>query len=259
VADSLFEIGAYKASSVEYEYIYYSYSDNDVKTRALLKKATCYKKLGLFPESLKCLERINVEGLSDSVTYQVLYETALSAFLSNDYGYAELQFIQMKLYVKDSTLINSSQLLYAMTLNEQQKWTEAEKELESYITKSNSSLNDSLTKKIHSLYTGTPKLLNVKKAMRMSSFIPGSGQMYLGYWGDGITNASLQLCSLAFIGYNVLAAQYFTAVTLGTGLLQKFYVGGIHRVKYLGDKKNYERAKKFNEEAKKLIIQISSS
>ena len=84
--------------------------------------------------------------------------------------------------------------------------------------------------------------MNIKKATKLSSFIPGSGQIYLGYWGEGLTNASLQLCSVAFIAYNIIAAQYFTAITLGTGLLQKFYVGGINRVKYLGNKKKMIRS-----------------
>ena len=101
--------------------------------------------------------------------------------------------------------------------------------------------------------------MNVNKAAKMSSFIPGSGQIYLGYWSEGLVNATLQLGSVAFIGYNLISAQYFTAITLGTGILQRFYVGGINRVKYLGNKKNDQMVRKFNDHVKKIIIQISPS
>jgi len=257
--DSLFNVGEFKTSSVEYEYIYYSSSDNLIKTRALLGKSACLKKMGLFSESSKCLERVSFDGLSDTATYSVLYQTALCSFLAKDFGYAESQIVQMRIYISDSTLIYPSLPLHVMILNEQKKWKEAEKVFESYLVNKNNSNNDSLINTVRLQYKKTPRLKNVKKAMRLSSFLPGAGQMYLGYWGDGLINASLQLGSVAFIGYNVFVAQYFTAITLGTGLLQKFYVGGIHRVEYLGNKKNYERTRKFNDSIKKSIVAIAAN
>ena len=47
LSDSLFHIGDYKkASSIEYEFIYYSNSDNGIRTKALLGKSACLEKMG---------------------------------------------------------------------------------------------------------------------------------------------------------------------------------------------------------------------
>jgi TM2 domain-containing membrane protein YozV len=61
----------------------------------------------------------------------------------------------------------------------------------------------------------------------LSAVIPGSGKMYVGEWGDGIT--SLLLTGLfAFLAYDNFKADHSTRAWIFTGLGAFFYAGNIY-------------------------------
>ena len=61
----------------------------------------------------------------------------------------------------------------------------------------------------------------------LSAVIPGSGKMYVGEWGDGIT--SLLLTGLfAFLAYDNFKADHSTKAWIFTGLGAFFYAGNIY-------------------------------
>jgi TM2 domain-containing membrane protein YozV len=61
----------------------------------------------------------------------------------------------------------------------------------------------------------------------MSAIIPGSGKMYLGEWGDGIT-ALLITGLLTFLAYDNFNAHHNTRAWIFTGLDAFFYGGNIY-------------------------------
>lgn len=61
----------------------------------------------------------------------------------------------------------------------------------------------------------------------MSAIIPGSGKMYVGEWGDGIT--ALAVTGLfAFLAYDNFQADHTTRAWIFTGLGAFFYAGNIY-------------------------------
>ena len=61
----------------------------------------------------------------------------------------------------------------------------------------------------------------------LSAVIPGSGKMYVGEWGDGITN--LLLTGLfAFLAYDNFKADHTTRAWIFTGIGAFFYAGNIY-------------------------------
>jgi len=61
----------------------------------------------------------------------------------------------------------------------------------------------------------------------LSAIIPGSGKMYVGEWGDGIT--ALAVTSLfAFLAYDNFRADHTTRAWIFTGLGAFFYAGNIY-------------------------------
>jgi TM2 domain-containing membrane protein YozV len=61
----------------------------------------------------------------------------------------------------------------------------------------------------------------------MSAIIPGSGKMYVGEWGDGIT-ALLVTSLFAFLAYDNFKADHTTRAWIFTGLGAFFYAGNIY-------------------------------
>jgi TM2 domain-containing membrane protein YozV len=61
----------------------------------------------------------------------------------------------------------------------------------------------------------------------MSVIVPGSGKMYVGEWGDGIT-ALLATGLLTFLAYDNFKADHTTRAWIFTGLGAFFYAGNIY-------------------------------
>lgn len=61
----------------------------------------------------------------------------------------------------------------------------------------------------------------------LSAVVPGSGKMYVGEWGDGIT-AFLVTGLLAFLAYDNFRADHKTRAWIFTGLGAFFYAGNIY-------------------------------
>jgi TM2 domain-containing membrane protein YozV len=61
----------------------------------------------------------------------------------------------------------------------------------------------------------------------LSAVIPGSGKIYVGEWGDGIT-AFLVTGLLAFLAYDNFRADHTTRAWIFTGLGAFFYAGNIY-------------------------------
>ena len=61
----------------------------------------------------------------------------------------------------------------------------------------------------------------------LSVVIPGSGKMYVGEWGDGIT-ALLVTSLFAFLAYDNFQADHTTRAWIFTGLGAFFYAGNIY-------------------------------
>ncbi len=73
------------------------------------------------------------------------------------------------------------------------------------------------------------KLKSAKKAALLSAIIPGSGQLYLGHFEEGLVNFGLNLTTLGFTAFCVYKGYYATGILVGYTLFQRFYTGGLRR------------------------------
>ena len=252
--DSLINIKLFDEALVAFERINYFSEDDGLKTEALIQKAECLKQLKRFKEAEKCLNRIDLSLLQDSISYNVRYQTALCAYLGGNFTDAESYLTQLFFFLPDSKLTYASLPLFALVLNELQKWKEAEQKLVFYTSLLNKS--DSLTNQIKALYNPKkiPKLKNMEKAELLSTIIPGSGQMYAGYFWEGLGNASLQVVSLGITGVAIWQKYYVSSLLVGYSTFFRFYQGGQLRTEYLVNKKNYQLTRNYNDSLKPVII-----
>lgn len=261
-ADSLKQAGRYDYASIEYERAYFYADDVSTRAAALLRKAECLKAVEKFDMAEKCLMRMNYFGLADSMTYQARYEAALCAYLAGHFANAESQLMQLFIpgSVKNPQLTAGALPIYTLVLNELQKWEEAKQKFHEWVGFLDlpSHAKDSLYDHIENLYSkkNQPKLKKQGTAKVLSSIIPGSGQVYAGYFWEGVANAFLQGTTLLLTAYGIYTGYYITSVVVSFGLFQKFYAGAIVRTEYLVEKKNYELTRKYNDALKKKIISI---
>jgi hypothetical protein len=255
-ADSLYVCRQYRDAAIEYERIIFKNKSNKEKSLALLKKARCYKQINQFISASNELDQTSYRDLDDSIIYQIRYEKALSSYLNRDFNNAESQLIQILYLTKDTNLVKQSLLLRTLNLNQLNLYDTAYTTALRYIKSSEMSdiQKEKTLNTINQMYSKPPRLKKEKTARLLSSFIPGSGQVYAGAPIEGLFNFSLHVATLGFAVYEFLDTYYITGYFAGLGMFQKFYFGGIRRAEYLVKKKNYQVTKKFNEEVKNILI-----
>jgi len=255
-ADSLFKTKQVDEALIAYERINYFSNDASIKTEALYQKAYKLKQLKRFDDAEKCLNRIDLSELLDSISYNIRYQTALNAYLGSHFTDAESYLTQLFFYLPDSTLNYKALPLFALVLNELHKWAEAKEKLNHYCLLTH--CNDSVKTMSMALYEPKkiPKLKNMNKAKLLSTILPGTGQMYAGYFWEGLGSASIQIACLAATGVAIWQKYYVSSLFIGYSTFFRFYQGGLLRVEYLVNKKNYELTQKYNLELKNHIIKL---
>jgi len=257
-AESLYDSKQYQLAGICYDEISFLAGNNVIKTKALLRKADCYLLRKEFAKAELVMSRVFYADLNDSLVYLARYKTALSCYLNSNFYEAESQIIQAKSFIQDSNLVYQIYPLYVLVLNERNKYNEAKKVLLDY---ANFSIKDSLQKvkvfqDIAFQYQDSkiPKLKDPERAKKLSMFLPGTGQLYAGYFGEGALSVSLQLVGLGFTGLCIWQKYYFTGAFVGFSIFQKFYGGGMNRAQFLVEKRNYIKTRTFNDAAKIYVL-----
>lgn len=260
-ADSLYALGAYSDASLYYEKAYFFGITPLDKASSLIKKGQCYKQLRKYDAAEKTLLRIDYSDIPDILHVKARYETALCSYLSGNFTGAESQCIQTMLYIQDTSMYTSILPVYVLSLNELAKWDEAKKISYLLIRQTNvPELQKSVWKaEIDSMYIpkNYPRLRKEKTALRLATFLPGTGHWYAGSFGEGVASASLQLVGLAGAAYGIWTGYYITGVLAGYGFFQRFYMGGRERIKFLVRKKNNELMRHYNDPLKFKIMKIA--
>lgn len=259
LGDSLFHLKQYKEASIEYELIAYNASSLSEANEALLRKAECKLAMQLYEEAENTMSRVRFYDISDTLYIDCMYKYALCCYLSGNLSQCETLLMNLTSSIDDTSRISNSYLLYGLCMNEKREYDKA-KELTLNYLKYNKNLGvnykESAKKEIEELYSkkNLPKIKNPAKAERLSTFLPGTGQIYAGYYFEGITNVMLQLVSLGFGGYQIYLRNYITGGIIGMSLAQRFHMGGMSRSAFLCEKHNYLVCKKFNERVKGIFL-----
>jgi tetratricopeptide (TPR) repeat protein len=258
--DSLYKAGQFQLAGLYFEKVSFLAIENITKTTALIKKADCYLARKEFDNAQNVLSRIFYGELSDSLTFAARSKTALCAYLNSDFVLAESQIILAKGFIPDTSIYIKAYPLFALILNESQKWEEAKSVLKDYIKfkEKDPEMVSKLCNEVNEMYETKkiPTLKNVEYAKKLSMLLPGSGQLYCGYFWEGTLSVGLQLVALGFTGLCIYNKYYFTGATLAFGLFQKFYGGGLNRTEFLAKKRNYTSIRTFNDSRKKFILNL---
>jgi hypothetical protein len=261
-ADSLFAQGDWPNAAVEFERRIYTGANAFEKTKALISKSKCLRNQEKYDAAFEATKRIPYDAINDTLIVSARYESALAAYLGGNFSMAESELVQMQFYVTDSTLYADELFLQVLVLNEQRKWNESKEVFMRMVQLSNASQEEKkfFLTVADSLYNpeNYPKLKKKEVAANWARYLPGAGHLYAGFAGEGIMNLTLQLASIGFMGYNFFIHHYVTTFTVGSGMLQHFYFGGINRAQFLVEKRNYLNQQKYNVPLKQKTLEIQA-
>jgi TM2 domain-containing membrane protein YozV len=209
-ADHLFCEGDYLRAIEQYELINEKLDDDTIKFKVMLG----YSKLGFFSESNEIFRGINDKSIFYPDAYILSFKNQLISEpgLINAPSIHSFNSFQMKSFSKltnismlysDEPVVPKKEFLLIFGKDEQNTV---------------SLLYD---------YRFEPPYKSPALAGILSAIIPGSGKMFVGEWGDGLT--ALVVTSLfAFLAYDNFQADHTTRAWIFTGLGTFFYAGNIY-------------------------------
>lgn len=262
VADSLANIGNHRLASVYYEKACYFSTDRKEKIDCLLKASNELKAISAYDEATVILEAMPLQNLSDSSVFQLKIQASMLSYLNRDFSAAESHLLQAAYLISDSSLIYNTYPLLTLVLNERFRWAEARTKIlewNSFTNRMNPALQSAINDSISRAFDPSefPRLKNKKKAVRLSTFLPGSGQFYAGYAGEGLISFGALAGTTALMIAGIWHQYYFSSLVLGNVIIGKFYQGGLTRTEFLIDKRNYLRTRNFNEKLRTTVIGLN--
>ena len=258
-ADSLFNQGKFFEASIRYEKIFFYSQDLQNQALARYKRALCYKNTGNYQKAYEQLMPINPFGLPDTLFYIIKYELILNAYLSGELQIAKANYLLVENYFKQDTLTSKLNYIYVLTLVGLSEFESAKQILKDMAEGLESEekkvliLND-----INTLFKkrNLPKVKNEKAARYLSMFVPGSGQVYLGYVGEGLFSFTLNLTALTLGAYGIYQGYYLTGYIVGFGFLSKLHGGNQRRTAELVSIKNHNEIIDFKEDVVDILESI---
>ena len=209
-ADYLFCEGDYLRAIEQYELIKDQFANDTINFKIMLG----YSSLGLYQHSNEMLKTISCESS--------LYPDACLFSLKN-----ELLLDPKPIEYHQTSVFNSSQLksfnrlLTISTLYADEPFVNKSDFILAFNSNQQKTVSLLYDYKFNPLYKSPPW------AGIFSAIIPGSGKMYVGEWGDGITG--LLLTSLfAYLAYDNFNANHDTRAWIFTGIGGFFYAGNIY-------------------------------
>ena len=259
-ADSLFEIGEYSKAGLAYEWILYSNEEVQNRSQALWGRVQCYKKLGLYEEASKYIDRINLNNIDINLRNRLLYESLLFNYLEENFQEVSSRFLMIRNLIRNTDHFDDAFLLSTLSKFKTGDWEKASEYAEEYIrikipeTETTLYINEFRT-----LFKPdeAPKDKNPRTARILSMIIPGSGQIYAGYPLDGFSSFSLHLLAAGGAVISFMNGLYVTGWTGGFGILQKLYFGGNHRAADLAERKSRLNKEHFIQPALEFLVRIS--
>lgn len=251
-ADSLYNVGEYFKSAIAYERSFFYATNYKEKNEFRYKKSLCYKNLGEYSEALDELINLNLFGLKPETQSKYLYQTALIAYLAEDFTRCQTTILQLEKYKLNTVESQNLYLLGALNQIMLADFEKSKSYARNYLQASTNNENNTIIDSVLNIWYGKKNLPKLKKEkiFEWINIAPGFGQIYTGRIGEGLSNIALNLAAFGFGVYQVLNGFYFTGYFVGTLAINKFYFGGRKRATNLFKHTNQERLIAFNHNIK---------
>jgi len=230
------------------EMCFWKLTDDSSKAVVLLDKAELYKSVNMPEQALVELERTKKYSINPQLTLLIKYEKALNYFLAAKYNSSK----EIILSSSELALIHKTgeyQLVRFQSLNESEEWDECKQELLAFCSDTLKALQ---IQQLATVYN----YKDPEKCRRLSTIIPGFGEIKAGYPMKGVTSFLIHSGLIFFTGYNFYYSFYLTGAISGGLPFLKFYDGGKRLSENLAEEHNQKEKNKLKKKYTEIINQV---
>lgn len=242
LADRFFDSDFYEEAITEYErYIHFNTAGEEV-SYAYYKIGLAYRSKRNLKKSLEALEASAQVATRDSIREERKIDIAVTCIAEGRYDKAKFILLKLLSFSNFSEIKRKSSLFLCIAHLYTYQWESAKDAIQIYFEEEG---NSRFAEELDSLLSAAENM-NYKSptaARWLSTFIPGTGQMYSGNVGDGINALLLNGANIYFIIYKLLKEEYGNAYIIYFFLFRRYYFGNIYHAK----KEAIEHNRKLNE------------
>ncbi len=227
LADKFFDSRFYNEAITEYQrYIFFNDTEADV-SYSYYKIGLAYRNIYNPEKSLDAFESSVATAFTDSVKDERKIDIAVNYIAWGRYSEAKLVLLKLISFSKIPEIRRKASLFLGVAHLYCYEWESAKDALEVYFKEESNYkaayIVDSLLSKAEDIEYKSPGT-----AKWLSTFIPGTGQMYVGNAGDGINALVLNGANIYFIIYKLLQEEYGNAFIVYYFLFRRYYMGNIY-------------------------------
>jgi hypothetical protein len=227
LADNFFDSGFYNEAITEYQrYIFFNHTGDHISD-SYYKIGLAYRNLYNLEKSLDALEFSVQTANSDSIKDERKIDIAVNYIAWGRYSEAKMVLLKLMSFSKIPEARRKASLFLGITHLYCYEWESAKDALEMYFKEER---NDEAAYIVDSLLSQARdiKYKSPETAKWLSTFIPGTGQVYVGNAGDGINALVLNGANIYFIIYKLLKEEYGNAFLIYYFLFRRYYMGNIY-------------------------------
>jgi tetratricopeptide (TPR) repeat protein len=251
LADRFFDLDFYEEAITEYKrYIHFNAATGE-ESYAYYKIGLAYRNEHNLKKSLEALEASAQAATRDSVREERKIDIAVTYIAEGKYDKAKFIFLKLLSFSKIPETKRKASLFLSVAYLYTYQWESARDALKIYFEEEGNSV---FAESLDSLLSAAEDM-NYKSpttAKWLSTFIPGTGQMYAGNVGDGINAFLLNSANIYFIIYKLLKEEYGNAYIIYFFLFRRYYFGNIYHAR----KEAIEYNRKLNEHTADSVLTL---
>ena len=236
LAEGLFKIKNYSEAITEYKrFIYFNPADSRVDDIHFLM-GMAYRNLGEWENALKSFRTSLNFTANDSILDERRISIGVLFIAKQDYSVAEFELLRVSTFSKYSSVKRKAAFFLGVCYLYIYRWRDAQKAFKNYSEGVETKIYndvDSLLISAQSTSFRSPSL-----AKWLSTFIPGSGQVYAGDCMDGLNALGINLGTGYLLLNSLFEKRYQDAFISYFPLFQRYYLGNRHNAERIAKEKN---------------------
>jgi len=224
-ADSLFAKGHYFDAITEYKRYVFHNPGSEVLDSIFMQIGISYRHLGEYENSERYLKTALIETESPAMTSRIYIEKAINSLILRETDSASVR-LQKALFDNDQDNINQIYFYFIVMHVLDSDYESAREYFTHYALSVKMDQESEPWFRMQKLFDSVEQMKqkNVRRAKWLSTFLPGSGQIYCEAWFNGTIAFFLNTSLFILTGSSLLNAKYLDAVVFGY-FLRLFYTG----------------------------------
>ena len=229
----LFSQRNYDAAITEYKRFLFFHPDAARVGEVYHNIGLAYSAQGLWTEAISALRIATQHATDDELKSEYQLTLAVTHIATKDYDLAQLELIKVTLRSPSALLYRRALFLRGVAYIYQFRWDEAREVLKNWQA-------DEKLDLLFDAAADTPRK-SVSTARRLSTILPGAGQVYAGDWRGGL-NALLLNSALGLLTVDAVLDRHYTDALLWGGLaFWRYYRGNTFRAGQAAERFNQQR------------------